>query len=240
MTLPALRGANLNISPNFFITIEIKILKKYLALAFLFAFIGCSSGSISYEPVTQPDQRISFQEFSFLPPNGEKWRVASDPMEIYKTFGDRGRSFLHVMGFKKIIFGNNRTKSDAQILRLTIAKYDFEKHKFDNEVDLMEFADITSNDSSKQKRVYTDYSQSQERLNRMKCVWRKGKSEGSRRISSSKSLEETKYFQGYICVHPKNSNILIELHFSQAVIKGRPKTDRQSEINPVFDSLEAN
>lgn len=215
-------------------------MKKYLALAFLFAFIGCSSGSISYEPVTQPDQRISFQEFSFLPPNGDKWRVTSDPMEIYKTFGDRGRAFLHVMGFKKIVFGKNRTKSDVQILRLTIAKYDFEKHKFINEADLMEFADNTSNDASKQKRVDTEYSQFPDRINRMKCVWRKGKSEGSRKISSSEALEETKYFQGFICVHPKNSNILIELHFSQAVLKGRPKTDHQSEINPVFDSLEAN
>lgn len=77
---------------------------------------------------------------------------------------------MHVMGFKKIVFGKNRTKSDAQILRLTIAKYDFEKHKFNNEADLMEFADNTANDASKQKRVDTEYSQFPDRINKMKCV----------------------------------------------------------------------
>ena len=86
-------------------------MKKYLLLIVLFIFMGCAT---SFEPVTQPDQRILFEGFSFNLPSGENWEIFHETLEdklFLETFGQYTR-FSKV--FKKTVIGQNQEPEKAE------------------------------------------------------------------------------------------------------------------------------
>ena len=105
------------------------MLKRYPCLVILFALMGCVT--VAYQPVTHPDQRILFEGFSFLPPNGENWEVTRDPLERNLTFETWGRYTLKVKVFKKSIVRPNQAPGEAEIWKASVNKYEFAIMKFE-------------------------------------------------------------------------------------------------------------
>ena len=210
-------------------------MKKYLLLIVLFAITGCMT--ISYKPVANPDQRIIFEGFSFLPPNGENWEVTSDPLEINGTFETWGRSTIKMKGFKKSIIGPNQEVGEAEQWKVSISKYEFGVMKFDHDDDLIEFAQYGLKSLGKQGMLLLESSHSHETFQGMNCVRTEAKIEGGRKISSSKLSAVIIYTQGYTCVHPKFPEHLVTLGAERSVLKGQTPTEFQSEVDPFFNSL---
>jgi len=211
-------------------------MKKYLWLILLFSIIGCVS--INFEPVTQPDQRIQLGGFSFLPPNGENWQVTTDPLELNMTWENWGRGTVKMKAFKKSIVGPTQKPDEAEILKAKITKIEFGIMKFDHDEDLMEVSQEGIKTMDKQGFKILESSSFHEKFKGMNCVRWKVKAEGGRKLSNSEASAVIHYFQGYVCVHPRHSNHLIELGASQEVLKGQIPTDVQYEFDQFLNSLQ--
>jgi len=211
-------------------------MKKYLWLILLFSIVGCVS--INFEPVTHPEQRIQFEGFSFLPPSGENWEMTTDPIEVNKNFKNWGRGTWKMKAFKKSIVGPTQKPDEAEILTASINKFEFAIMKFDHDEDLMEVSQGFIKTLDKKGLKLLESSASHEKLKGMNCVRKKGKAEGGRKLSNSEASAFIHYFQGYVCVHPRHSNHLIELGASQEVLKGQTPTDVQYEFDQFLNSLQ--
>lgn len=211
-------------------------MKKYLPLIFIFALSGCAS--ISFGPVTHPEQRIQLGGFSFLPPNGEDWEMSTDPIEGNMTWENWGRGTVKMKAFKKSIVGPNQKPDEAEILKASINKYEFAIMKFDHDDDLMELAKSSLKTMDKRGLKLLESSFSHEKIQGMNCVRRKGKTEGGRKSSNSEASAVINSFQGYLCVHPRQSNHLIELGAGQTVLKGQTPIDVQNEFDHFLNSLQ--
>lgn len=111
-------------------------MKKHLSLVFIFALIGCAS--ISFEPVTHPDQRIQLGKFSFLPPSGKNWEANIYPLEYRLHWETWGRSTLKVKLFNKNIVGPNHASGETEKLKMSVFIYKFALRKFDKDDDLLD------------------------------------------------------------------------------------------------------
>jgi len=211
-------------------------MKKYLWFILLFSIIGCVS--INFEPVTHPDQRIQLGGFSFLPPNGGNWEMTTDPIEVNGTWENWGRGTVKMKAFKKSIVGPNQKPDEAEILKASIIKYEFAIMKFDHDDDLMDVFQEGIKAMDKQGFKLMELSGSHEKLKGMNCVRKKGKAEGGRKLSNSEASATIYYFQRYMCVHPRQSNHLIELAVSQEVLKRQTPTDVQYEFDQFLNSLQ--
>jgi hypothetical protein len=212
-------------------------MKKYLLLVAFFTLTGCATSS--YNPVTQPDQRIQFEGFSFLPPKGENWEVTGNPVGKTGSFGAWGGATVRIMAFKKSIIGPNQTPDEAEQWKVLVNKYEFENYKFDNDVDLIHLAQSGDKVLAKKGMEVLNFSYSHENFKGMKCVRMARTIKAGRRISSSKVSTIIVYSQGNLCTHPKNPGQLIRLTAEQSVLKGQTPAEFQSEVIPFFKSLEA-
>jgi len=212
------------------------MLKRYPWLVILFALMGCTS--ISFEPVTHPDQRIQFGGFSFLLPNGNNWEVNTDPIKYYRYWSTWWRSTVKVKIFKKNIIGPNHASGETEKLKVSVIIYEFGIMKFNHNDDLMEFTQEGYNSLDQKGIGLLESNFSIETIKEMSCVRSKAKAEGGREISDSEALAITRYMQGFICVHPRNPNHLIELAADQSVLKGHTPTDIQNELDYFFNTLE--
>lgn len=211
-------------------------MKNYLLLIVLFIFMGCAS--INFAPVTHPDQRILFEGFSFLPPNGDNWEMTTDPIEANLTWENWGRGTIKRKAFKKSIVGPTQKSGEAEIWIAQITYFHFGVMKFDHDDDLMELVQEDYNSLDHRGIGLLESNFSIEKINGMNCVRSKGKAEGAREISYFEALATTIYMQGFICVYPRHPNHLIELWAEQSVLKGHTPTDIQNELDHFFNSLQ--
>lgn len=233
-------------------------MKKHLLLIALFILMGCA---IPYKPIKNPDQRIHFERFSFLPPNGENWGMFR-PHDYGRDlhWGAWGRANIKSIDFQKSNAGQNQTSDKVETGVINIFKYEFGIIHFDHDNDLMEFT------QEKNKRLIfwgirlLESKYSHEKFNNMHCVKYKIKAEGekehlpsvnsaflmyservtwgAKEVLHSRDIPNLIYYQGYVCVHPRHPNHLIELKVRQMVAKGQTPTDIQNEIDYVFNSVE--
>ena len=239
-------------------------MNKHLSLVFIFALIGCAS--ISFEPVTHPDQRIQLGEFSFLPPSGKNWEVNIDSLEYRLHWETWGRSSLKVKLFNKNIVGPNQASGETEKLKMSVFIYEFAIRKFDKDDDLLELpqdgyfvwpknsqwiGSFVNDDNfirimrSYENLIYPvkkgilvpESRYTLEKINKMNCATYKGKTEGAHEVPGFKSSEVIPYIQKYICVHPRYPSQILKLRFDYAVLKGHPPTDIQKEIDSFFDGL---
>jgi len=210
-------------------------MKKYLLLLILFVFIGCVS--MSYDPVTNPNQRINFEGISFLPPSGENWEMTRQPMELNYYSETRGRHIVKSIGFQKIKAGQNQAPDEVEIWKLNFFKYKFATMNFAHDDDLREFKQEGFKNLSRFGIVLLESNFSLNKFKGMNCVKYKIKAEGGKEISKSETPAII-YYQGYVCVYPRHPNHLVELKARQQVLKGQPPTDIQNEIDHAFNSLE--
>jgi hypothetical protein len=184
--------------------------KFYLILILCFILSGCFP-SIKTEPKKNIDQRIYLHEFSFLPPNGNNWKLSgprTGNQVVLQTFR-WGRVKFKSLRFNKKILGKNQLSGEEEVWAVVyVTRSEFFIMKFDNDNELKEVANYFANASGPI-----------ENFNGMNCVRHNGK-------------------QGYTCVHPKHSNILIQMGVIQKVLKGQAPTNIQSELDHFFNSLE--
>jgi len=211
-------------------------MKKHQSFVFIFALIGCAS--ISFEPVTHPDQRIQLGGFSFLPPNGDNWEVASYPLEQNLTWKTWGRSTWKRKAFRKNYEGSKQVNAETEAASVGLNIYEFAIRKFDNDDDLMELAQIGSKILDKRGMELLESSYSHEKNNGMNCVRGKWKAKGGLRISYTEAFAVIDYFQGYVCVHPRSPKHVLDIRAIQSVLKGQAPIDIQSELDHFFNSLQ--
>ena len=237
-------------------------MKKYPLFIVLLTLFGC--GTISYEHITQPSQRIVFEGFSFFPPNGDKWEVTSAPLKLDMINEVYGPLTVKIKGFKRSFVGPKQTPNEEELWKVAINKWEFGNMKFDHGKDLLgwveswendlgkwqsttlpprppellqnkEWVQSLANDLSTINSVLLESSYSYEKWHGMDCVRKKITSKGDQKISSSSPSAVNIYSKGYFCVHPRHSNHLIELVAEQFALKNQIPTT--TEFQSEIDPL---
>jgi hypothetical protein len=115
---------------------------------------------------------------------------------------------------------------EEEVWTAYVTRREFFLMKFDNDNELKEIATPLANASV-----------AIENFKGINCVRHHGKFE-EERFTDSKEFIIIHFDQGYTCVHPKHSNVLIQMEVTQKVLKGQAPTNIQSELDHFFNSLE--
>ena len=198
----------------------------YLCSVLFFATVitvGCPAVRLNLVPVTDPTQRLEFQGFSILPPQGENWFVA--PPELRRQQG----SDL-IVSFLKMLSPPSVTHTIAAVVRGGRVRL---SGRSSAEV-LQKFAQGYSEPTERHRPV--SVKTSLDNTLGADCVRYDGTVEdrGAPVHPGSVYILE---FHGFICFHPHLQGQVIHLEYSQRRLQGEQPLSLEAEGEPFLKSL---
>jgi hypothetical protein len=210
-------------------------MKKYLLLILLFTFIGCATNPFTV-PVTNPEERIFYHHFSFLPPNGSNWKTTERPVK--KNVG--GSPMATFMFRKQLFEGKPTTASENETFVAGAQIHKFHRDENINEEMLVKYLKhywtFPSNDP-RYKMINLKYSL--DNSYDTPCFRYDAKAE-DRKVPGFSDSIFIFHNWGLMCVHPEHRNEIYTLNASQRYFKGESPTNLESEFEPLLNSMQFN
>lgn len=214
---------------------ELSSIKSYLSSLIIFIVLGVSgcAGNPFIVPVNNPEQRISYYHFSFLPPKGNNWKTTEKPH----------KSILFESPMITINFVKHplpTTVSKGETAAATAQVHAFHRDDNINKEMLLKYSKHsleTPPDDPRYKMIDAQYSVDDSYDT--PCLRHKAIAEDKMVPGHSGSIFIF-HVWGLTCVHPKYKNEIYILSASQRYLKGESPINLEKEYEPFLNSLQFN
>jgi hypothetical protein len=211
------------------------IFLKFLILFVALVYAGCAGNPHAVTvPITNPDQRIFYAHFSFLPPKGNNWKTMNGPSE--RNF--RGSKMAVIRFAKPLHDGKPATASEAETVVAGATIHTFSGGESFNQDMLVEYIKTIWDFPYNHPRYNTiDFQYTYEDSNDADCIRYDSKAEDRRGPNFPGSIFIFHNW-GLSCVHPKYKNEIYTLNASQRYLKGKTPTNLNAEFEAHLSSLQ--
>jgi hypothetical protein len=223
-------------------------MKRYLLFIFLISALGCQhlaySPSEPFDPLVDHVQPVNFDEFRFFPPTGTNWIMSINERKIPVLVGKKGSNEKLSKYFGlwdwgvvheklKIFKQMNKSEKDEE-LQINVSRLEFSVMHFQTE-DLPDFIPDYHNYPkalaiNTVKNETLDINILSQQVSGMSCV-------RGRFLRQYKDEAFKFYFQRFMCIHPRHSNLLIAISIVQKVLFDQEPSEVQTEIDHFFNNL---
>ncbi len=208
---------------------------RFLILLVALVYVGCAGNPHAVTvPVTNPDQRIFYAHFSFLPPNGNNWKTTNGPAK--KKF--RGSKIALIHFAKPLSEHLPVTALEAETVVAGATIHIFSEGENISQDMLVEYKKSIWSFPYNHPRYSTiDFQHTFEDSNGASCIRYDTKAEDKRvpRFPGSIFIFHN---WGISCVHPKYKKEIYTLNASQRYLKGESPTNLNKEFEPFLNSLQ--
>jgi len=206
---------------------------RFLILLVALVYAGCAGNPFTV-PVTNPDQRIVYAHFSFLPPKGNNWKTTDGPSEKMV----RGSKLTFIRFAKPLHDGKPKTASEAETVVTGTTIHIFNTSESIDQNMLVQYQQSIWNFPYNHPRYNTvDFQYSFEDSYDASCIRYDTEAE-DRKVPSFPGSIFIFHNWGLSCVHPKHKNEIYTLNASQRYLKGKTPKNLQDELDPFLNSLQ--